>query len=91
MAVFACMTFDRSKAEFLEPTTPPKHTNSRNKLRKADPIPTQMMLTVANDNSVLNCSSGIDNLWWRNRKPFRRVAKKRAVLESLSPFIFTQQ
>lgn len=82
----------RTNAEFLEPKTPsPKHTNSRKKLRKAEPGLAQKMLAIANNSSVFDCSSGIDNLWWHNRKPFRRAAKKRTVLDSLSPFIYTQQ
>ncbi|KAL9434409.1 hypothetical protein AB3S75_029115 [Citrus x aurantiifolia] len=82
----------RTNAEFLEPKTPsPKHTNSRKKLRKAEPGLAQKMLAITNNSSVFDCSGGIDNLWWHNRKPFRRAAKKRTVLDSLSPFIYTQQ
>lgn len=89
---FFLYDFDRTNAEFLEPKTPsPKHTNSRKKLRKAEPGLAQKMLAIANNSSVFDCSSGIDNLWWHNRKPFRRAAKKRTVLDSLSPFIYTQQ
>ncbi|KAH9719670.1 transcription factor jumonji (JmjC) domain-containing protein [Citrus sinensis] len=53
----------RTNAEFLEPKTPsPKHTNSRKKLRKAEPGLAQKMLAIANNSSVFDCSSGIDNL-----------------------------
>ncbi|KAJ4712113.1 Transcription factor jumonji (JmjC) domain protein [Melia azedarach] len=87
------MDDERSNTEFLEPKTPsPKHTNARKKPRKAESILKQKMLGITKSNSrILDCSSGIDNLWWRNKKPFRRAAKKRAALGSLSPFIYTQQ
>ncbi|XP_027080412.2 lysine-specific demethylase JMJ17-like [Coffea arabica] len=35
-------------------------------------------------------ASGIERLLWRNRKPFRRLARKRAELKSLSPFIYVR-
>ncbi|WCJ37793.1 hypothetical protein M5689_018894 [Euphorbia peplus] len=40
---------------------------------------------------TLRESGGIDRLWWRNRKSFRRVAKKRAELQCLSPLFHIQQ
>ncbi|XP_044485625.1 lysine-specific demethylase 5A isoform X2 [Mangifera indica] len=80
---------ERSNAKFLEPKTPsPKHIQPGKKQRISL---TQKMLGNSNNSSTLNCSSGIDSLWWQNRKPFRRAAKKRAVMESLLPFIHTQQ
>ncbi|KAJ0048148.1 hypothetical protein Pint_15199 [Pistacia integerrima] len=83
---------ERSNSMLLEPKTPsPKHTQSRKKQRKEGTSLTQKMLVITNNTSLLNCSSGIDSLWWRNRKPFRRAAKRREALESLSPFIHTQQ
>ncbi|XP_030947010.1 COMPASS component SPP1-like [Quercus lobata] len=78
---------DRSiSVKFVEPKTPPKHTK---KLREAEPSPRQKMLSITDHSNSF--SSGIECLWWRNRKPFRRAAKKRAELDTLSPFFHVQQ
>ena len=83
---FFCL--DRSiSVKFVEPKTPsPKHTK---KLREAEPSPRQKMLSMTDHGNSF--SSGIERLWWRNRKPFRRAAKKRAELDILSPFFHVQQ
>lgn len=76
-----------SDAKFVEPKTPsPQHTKSRKKPKKAESSLTQKMLPITDQNNTIGCSSGIERLWWRNRKPFRRAAKKRVVLDSLSFF-----
>ncbi|EXB37360.1 Lysine-specific demethylase 5A [Morus notabilis] len=76
-----------SDAKFVEPKTPsPQHTKSRKKPKKAESSLAQKTLPVTDQNNTFGCSSGIERLWWRNRKPFRRAAKKRAELESLSFF-----
>ncbi|XP_050266962.1 lysine-specific demethylase JMJ17 isoform X1 [Quercus robur] len=79
---------DRSiSVKFVEPKTPsPIHTK---KLREAEPSPRQKMLSITDHSNSF--SSGIECLWWRNRKPFRRAAKKRAELDILSPFFHVQQ
>ncbi|XP_030946999.1 uncharacterized protein LOC115971303 [Quercus lobata] len=79
---------DRSiSVKFVEPKTPsPIHTK---KLKEAEPSPRQKMLSITDHSNSF--SSGIERLWWRNRKPFRRAAKKRAELEILSPFFHVQQ
>ncbi|KAL6182188.1 hypothetical protein ACLB2K_043611 [Fragaria x ananassa] len=78
-------------AKFVEPKTPsPKHTKPRMSPNKEEFIATQKVAST-DDANVFRCSSGIDRLWWRNRKPFRRVAKKRAELDCLSLFSHVQQ
>ncbi|KAL4603864.1 hypothetical protein ACB092_10G153600 [Castanea dentata] len=79
---------DRSiSVKFVEPKTPsPKHTK---KLREAEPSPRQKMVSITDHSNSF--SSGIERLWWRNRKPFRRAAKKRAEFDILSPFFHVQQ
>ncbi|KAK6251304.1 hypothetical protein SCA6_005309 [Theobroma cacao] len=78
-------------AKSVEPKTPsPRHTKPRMGLKKSEPSLTQKMLAIANRDSNFGRSNGIDRLWWRNRKPFRRVAKKRAELDSLSSFFHRQ-
>ncbi|XP_010255404.1 PREDICTED: lysine-specific demethylase 5B isoform X2 [Nelumbo nucifera] len=71
------------------PRTPPPRLAI---LRKRNPKKVrsnlQRKILVASDLSdILRCSSEIDYLWWRNRKPLRRTARKRARLDSLSSFL----
>ncbi|KAL8200906.1 hypothetical protein R6Q57_012245 [Mikania cordata] len=40
----------------------------------------------SNDNISTRRRSGVERLLWRNRKPYRRVAKKRVELDIFSPF-----
>ncbi|KAM2673879.1 hypothetical protein EV2_015129 [Malus domestica] len=69
-------------AKSVEPKTPsPTHAKCRTNPKKAE-----SGLAQKNPNNVYRCSSGIERLWWRNRKPFRRAAKRRAKLDSLSLF-----
>ncbi|KAM2035173.1 hypothetical protein EV2_039190 [Malus domestica] len=71
----------------VEPKTPsPTHTKRRTNPKKAESVIAQKMLAIREPNNSFRCSSGIERLWWRNRKPFRRAAKRRAELESLSFF-----
>ena len=84
--------FDRSTGpKYGEPQTPsPPHTESRRKNIEAKPSLKQMMPAAMDHGNILRYSDGIDCLFWRNRKPFRRVAKRRAEVESLSPFFHIQ-
>ncbi|XP_049378472.1 uncharacterized protein LOC125843295 [Solanum stenotomum] len=67
------------------PQTPsPRQTESRRKSRKTK----WERMDVAAD--ISRSSSNIEQLFWKNRKPYRRVARKRSHFESLSPFIFVQ-
>ncbi|KAF7810274.1 lysine-specific demethylase rbr-2 [Senna tora] len=74
-----------TSAKFEEPKTPsPRHTNPRKK-QKRDVHSVNHKTLVTNDQSSnFRYSSGIECLRWQNRKPFRRAAKKRLELQSLS-------
>ncbi|CAN4077732.1 unnamed protein product [Withania somnifera] len=66
------------------PQTPsPQHRESRRKSRKTK----WKRVDVGTD---VSSSSNIEQLFWKNRKPYRRVARRRSHFESLSPFIFVQ-
>ncbi|XWS61780.1 hypothetical protein CRYUN_Cryun07bG0155000 [Craigia yunnanensis] len=78
-------------AKFVEPKTPsPRHTKPRIGLKKSESSLSQKMLKIKNS-SIFDHPSDIDCLWWRNRKPFRRAAKKRSEFDSLSSFFHRQQ
>ncbi|KAL5552082.1 hypothetical protein UlMin_002258 [Ulmus minor] len=69
-------------AKFVEPKTPsPQHTKPRKNPKRADS-------SLADHTNAFR--SGIERLWWRNRKPFRRAAKRRSDLECLAPFFHLQ-
>ncbi|XP_021895282.1 nucleosome-remodeling factor subunit BPTF-like isoform X2 [Carica papaya] len=81
---------DRSTStKFVEPETPlPQETKSKKVLR-GESSPAWKMLTITSPSSIFR--NGIDSLWWRNRKPFRRATKKHADFDHLSPFCYLQQ
>ena len=75
-----------TSGKFEEPKTPsPRHSNPRKKQKRDVPN-----LTCDQD-SECRYPSGIECLRWQNRKPFRRAAKKRIELRSLSPFLCIQR
>uniref|UniRef100_A0A5B7BX15 Putative lysine-specific demethylase 5B isoform X4 n=1 Tax=Davidia involucrata TaxID=16924 RepID=A0A5B7BX15_DAVIN len=76
-----------------EPQTPSlRCMELRRKLNKSkSSAGRQRILASTDESDVSRPSSGFGRLLWRNRKPFRRAAKKRAELESLSPFIYVPQ
>ncbi|XVF51494.1 hypothetical protein PTKIN_Ptkin04bG0189600 [Pterospermum kingtungense] len=80
-------------AKFVEPKTPsPRRTKPRTGPKKSESSLTKKLLTIRNKSSVfVHPPSGIDRLWWQNRKPYRRAAKKRAELDSLTSFFHRQQ
>lgn len=82
-----------TSGKFEEPKTPsPRHTNPRKKQKRDVPNHTCKMFATRNqDGSNFRYSSGIECLRWQNRKLFRRAAKKRVELRSLSPFLCIQQ
>ena len=81
-----------TSAKFEEPKTPsPRHTNPRKKQRRDGPSLNEKLFAAKDQGSNLRTSSGIECLWWRNRKPFRRAAKKRVQLSSLTPFLCIQR
>ncbi|GAV57946.1 PHD domain-containing protein/ARID domain-containing protein/JmjC domain-containing protein/JmjN domain-containing protein/zf-C5HC2 domain-containing protein/PLU-1 domain-containing protein [Cephalotus follicularis] len=71
----------------------PSHQHKKSSLRtkRGESSLTQKLIGITNGNNIFSCANGIDRLWWRNRKPFRRAARKRAVLDSLLPFFHIQQ
>ncbi|XP_015896152.3 lysine-specific demethylase JMJ17 isoform X2 [Ziziphus jujuba] len=76
----------------VEPKTPsPQHTKPRKSPKIAELSSTRKTIGIAEAKGFSRFSGGIERLWWRNRKPFRRAAKKRVELESLSPFFHLQQ
>ncbi|XP_052209867.1 lysine-specific demethylase JMJ17 isoform X2 [Diospyros lotus] len=87
------MTQDRligSRCE--EPQTPsPRHRELRFKSQKPNSR-TKLKLPVAGDDGSdeVRHYRGTEFLFWRNRKRFRRAARKRSQLDSLSPFIHIQ-
>ncbi|KAI4315412.1 hypothetical protein L6164_028225 [Bauhinia variegata] len=82
-----------TSAKFEEPKTPsPRHTDPRKKQKRdSQSLIQNLFVPPKNQNGNFRYSSGIECLCWRNRKPFRRAAKKRVDLGSLSPFIYIQR
>ncbi|PSS11412.1 Lysine-specific demethylase [Actinidia chinensis var. chinensis] len=81
------MALDRSiGSKCEEPQTPsPRRRELRCKSRKPK------LPVTSDDSNMLRRSSGIECLLWRNRKPFRRAARKRSQFASLSPFLYIQE
>ncbi|CAK9184600.1 unnamed protein product, partial [Ilex paraguariensis] len=78
-----------SGSKLEEPQTPSPHrTELRRKSKK--PKSRKRKTLVPADSDSLKRSSGTERLLWRNRKPFRRASRKRAELESLSPFFYVR-
>ncbi|KAI9117961.1 hypothetical protein K1719_011103 [Acacia pycnantha] len=74
-----------SSGKLEEPKTPsPRHTNPRKKQKKDEAICGSE--DKIQDNNFRE-ASGIACVRWQNRKPFRRAAKKRVDLRSLSSFL----
>ncbi|CAN1778041.1 Lysine-specific demethylase JMJ17 [Linum perenne] len=86
---------NKMKAMEVEPKTPsprPQHVKiGRLVMKKRQRRRQKKKKTM----KVGECSSsnevGIDRLWWQNRKPFRRSAKKRTQLQSLSQLFIVNQ
>ncbi|XP_059661778.1 lysine-specific demethylase JMJ17 isoform X2 [Cornus florida] len=77
--------------KFEEPQTPsPQRTELRRNLKNLEASAKRKMLVSADDSKQSRGSSVIECLMWRNRKPFRRSAKKRAELDCLSSFFHVQ-
>ncbi|KAK9668147.1 hypothetical protein RND81_13G037200 [Saponaria officinalis] len=77
-------------AKDSEPQTPsPRHAESRWRPRKRKPWKRRKPQVVANSSSSPSGSTLVDRLVWKNRKPFRRLAKKRVEFSSLTPFDLT--
>ncbi|XP_038906803.1 lysine-specific demethylase 5B isoform X2 [Benincasa hispida] len=81
--------YESSTAKFVEPKTPsPQHTKQRSKPKKTK---RNLVRSVTDCYREFRCSSGMERLWWQNRKPFRRVTRRRAEFGSLSPFFLIEQ
>lgn len=93
MAKFTCVFFsDYSFSRFAgnkleEPQTPLRRSELRRNSRKPKHISKERLVAMDMDDYLRNFSSA-DSLLWRNRKPFRRVARKRSELQTLSPFFY---
>ncbi|KAK4260587.1 hypothetical protein QN277_003682 [Acacia crassicarpa] len=78
-----------SSGKLEEPKTPsPRHTNPRKKQKKDEAICGSEDQIQGNN---FRKASGIGYVRWQNRKPFRRAAKKRVDLRSLSSFLCIHQ
>ena len=85
-----CLNRSQSPRE-SEPQTPsPRHVESRWRPKRVKPSSKQKTFIASESRRSLLWSSGLDKLFWRNRKPFRRTAKKRTEFRNLSPFINLQ-
>ncbi|KAL9242822.1 hypothetical protein vseg_016785 [Gypsophila vaccaria] len=75
-------------AKESEPQTPsPRHVESRWRPRKRKPWKRRKPSVVAGSSSSSPSGSDLfDRLVWKNRKPIRRLAKKRVEFSNLSPF-----
>ncbi|XP_050375974.1 lysine-specific demethylase JMJ17 [Argentina anserina] len=93
LSTSAVVDYERcTDAKCVEPKTPsPKHTKSKMSPNQEGVIATQTKVASTDDTNIFRCSGGIDRLWWRNRKPFRRAAKKRAELDCQSLVSHLQQ
>ncbi|XP_071692833.1 lysine-specific demethylase JMJ17 [Rutidosis leptorrhynchoides] len=75
----------RLNGECEEPQTPsPRPVELRRELEKSSSNTARKIAEI--DDISTRRQSGIERLLWRNRKPFRRAAKKRVELEVFSPF-----
>ncbi|CAN0841302.1 Lysine-specific demethylase JMJ17 [Linum grandiflorum] len=86
---------NKAKAVDVEPKTPsprPQHVKKRGSLTMKKQRRRDKKTTTGDECSEKkNNEVGIDRLWWQNRKPFRRAAKKRTQLQSLSQLFVGKQ
>ncbi|KAL5718496.1 hypothetical protein ACHQM5_011393 [Ranunculus cassubicifolius] len=68
------------------PQTPSPRSNKLKRQCKPKSNLQRNMLVVTDLSNILKRCDGIDQLWWRNRKPLKRTCRKRVELDSLSPF-----
>lgn len=80
---------ERLNGECEEPQTPsPRPVELRRELEKSNSNTTRKK--AENNNISTMRRSGIERLLWRNRKPFRRAAKRRVELDIFSSFFHVQ-
>ncbi|KAF9600058.1 hypothetical protein IFM89_002531 [Coptis chinensis] len=87
VVVFMGMSTD---FDSVGPQTPSPRSSKSKQRRKSSSKLNQKMLVVTDLSYILRNSNGIDQLWWRNRKPLKRTSRKRVKLDSLSPFFHLQ-
>lgn len=76
---------DRPRSECEEPQTPSPRPMDLRREGERSSLNTTRKMAENNDISTRR-RSGFERLLWRNRKPFRRTAKKRVELQIFSPF-----
>lgn len=82
---------DRSTYKCEEPQTPsPRRIDSRRRPDQHE-SPSRKRNKMENTENSNMRIGGIGSLLWRNRKPFRRVARKREELDILSSLFYVQQ
>lgn len=69
------------------PQTPSPRSNKSKRQGQQRSQPQEKMLVVTDLSNILRHTSGIDQLWWRNKKPIKRTCRKRVELDGLSPFL----
>ncbi|KAL0307431.1 UNVERIFIED_CONTAM: Death-inducer obliterator 1 [Sesamum angustifolium] len=75
--------------KFEEPQTPLRRSELRRNSQKPKSSSNKTLMVTDMNDCLRNFSSS-ERLLWRNRKPFRRAARKRSELQSLSPFFHVQ-
>ncbi|KAL0447973.1 UNVERIFIED_CONTAM: Death-inducer obliterator 1 [Sesamum latifolium] len=75
--------------KFEEPQTPLRRSELRRNSQKLKSSSNKTVMGMDMNDCLRNFRSS-ERLLWRNRKPFRRAARKRSELESLSPFFHVQ-
>ncbi|KAJ8766205.1 hypothetical protein K2173_021722 [Erythroxylum novogranatense] len=77
---------------FVEPKTPsPRQTKLKKKPEETDPSLAQKLYAITHCSRTYSDSGRTGQLWWQNRKPFRRSTRRRAEFESLSPIFRLEQ
>ncbi|CAI9094044.1 OLC1v1029693C1 [Oldenlandia corymbosa var. corymbosa] len=78
-----------TSAKVQEPQTPsPRRSDLRKRSRTSKSVKRKGDVVVRVDGS--SHPRDMERLLWRNRKPFRRLARKRANFESLTPFFYVR-
>ncbi|XP_051119104.1 lysine-specific demethylase JMJ17 [Andrographis paniculata] len=91
MRASAPTTQDRfTGGKFEEPQTPSRRSELKMSSQKPKCISKKIIKPMGISNDFPKKLSSNDKLLWRNRKRFRRVARKRSDLQSLSPLLYVQ-
>ncbi|KAK1374392.1 Lysine-specific demethylase rbr-2 [Heracleum sosnowskyi] len=82
---------ERSTNKCEEPQTPSPGRPDSRRTKQPESLCRKRNKPDSTENSNMSRLTGFGNLLWRNRKPFRRVARKREELDILSPLFHVQQ